>query len=68
MAQAGFDPRAATVLWQKMGAQGGSKPPAFLSTHPSSGNRAQALDRQAQQLLPTWQQARASGRAPNCKL
>jgi predicted Zn-dependent protease len=68
MAQAGFDPRAAAVLWQKMGAQGGSKPPAFLSTHPSSGNRAQALDRQAQQLLPTWQQARASGQAPNCKL
>jgi predicted Zn-dependent protease len=68
MAQAGFDPRAAAVLWQKMGAQGGSKPPAFLSTHPSSGNRAQALERQAQQLLPTWQQARASGQAPNCKL
>jgi predicted Zn-dependent protease len=68
MAQAGFDPRAAVTLWEKMGAQGGSKPPAFLSTHPSSGNRAQALDRQAQQLLPVYQQARASGRAPDCRL
>jgi predicted Zn-dependent protease len=68
MAQAGFDPRAAVTLWDKMGAQGGSKPPAFLSTHPSSGNRAQALDRQAQQLLPTYQQARASGHAPNCRI
>ncbi|MGN6705559.1 MAG: M48 family metallopeptidase [Rhodanobacter sp.] len=68
MAQAGFDPRSAVTLWQKMGAQGGSKPPAFLSTHPSSGNRAQALERQAQQLLPVWQHARASGHAPNCKL
>jgi predicted Zn-dependent protease len=68
MAQAGFDPRAAVTLWQKMGAQGGSKPPAFLSTHPSSGNRANALNKQAQQLLPVYQQARASGHAPNCRL
>ena len=68
MARAGFDPRAAVTLWQKMGAQGGSKPPAFLSTHPSSGNRAQALERQAQQLLPVYQQARASGHTPNCRL
>jgi len=68
MAQAGFDPRAAAALWGKMGAQGGSKPPAFLSTHPSSGNRAQALDRQAQQLMSVYQRARASGHAPNCKL
>ncbi|HEY8586130.1 MAG TPA: M48 family metallopeptidase [Rhodanobacter sp.] len=68
MAEAGFDPRAAVTLWNKMGAQGGGKPPAFLSTHPSPGGRAQALDRQAQQLLPVYQQARASGRAPNCRM
>jgi len=68
MAQAGFDPRAAVALWQKMDAQGGSKPPAFLSTHPASGNRAQALGRQGQQLMPVYEQARRSGHAPNCKL
>lgn len=68
MAQAGFDPRAAVTLWQKMAAQGGSKPPAFLSTHPSSGNRAQVLSQQAQQLLPVYQQARSRGRAPDCRL
>ena len=68
MAKAGFDPRAAVTLWQKMDAQGGSKPPAFLSTHPSPGGRAQALDRQAQQLLPVYQQARASGHAPKCRM
>lgn len=68
MAKAGFDPRAAVTLWQKMDAQGGSKPPAFLSTHPSPGGRAQTLGRQAQQLLPVYQQARASGHAPHCKL
>jgi len=68
MAQAGFDPRAAVTLWEKMGAQGGSKPPAFLSTHPSSGNRAQALNQQAQQLMPVYQQALSSGHTPNCRL
>jgi predicted Zn-dependent protease len=68
MAQAGFDPRAAVTLWQKMGQQGGSKPPAFLSTHPSSSSRAQTLAQQAQQLLPTDEQVRASGHAPNCRL
>lgn len=68
MARAGFDPRAAVTLWQKMAAQGGSKPPAFLSTHPSPGGRAQTLARQAEQLLPVYQQARASGHAPNCRM
>ena len=68
MAQAGFDPRAAVTLWQKMDQQGGGKPPAFLSTHPSSGHRAQTLAQQAQQLLPAYQQARSSGHAPTCRL
>jgi len=40
---AGFDPDAAVTLWQKMAAQGGASPPAFLSTHPAPGNREQAL-------------------------
>jgi len=68
MAQAGFDPRAAVALWQKMDAQGGSKPPAFLSTHPASGNRAKTLGKQAEQLMPVYEQARRSGHAPNCRL
>lgn len=70
MAQAGFDPRAASMLWQKMGAQSGSgsKPPAFLSTHPATYNRQQALSQQAEQLMPVYEQARSSGHKPNCTL
>jgi len=41
--RAGFDPDAAVTLWQKMAAQGGGNPPAFLSTHPAPGNREATL-------------------------
>ncbi|MEW5834282.1 MAG: M48 family metallopeptidase [Pseudomonadota bacterium] len=68
MAEAGFDPRAAVTLWQKMGAQGGSKPPAFLSTHPSSSKRQQTLQAEAQQLMPVYQKARANHHDPECRL
>ncbi len=67
MAEAGFDPRAAVVLWQKMGAKGG-KVPAFLSTHPAPGQRADKLGRQAQKLMPVYQRARAAGHVPRCSL
>lgn len=68
MAQAGFDPRAAVTLWQKMDAKGGAKPPVFLSTHPAPGNRAQKLGNEAQQLMPVYEQARAHGHTPNCHM
>ena len=42
-ARAGYDPRAAATLWQKMEKAGGSGPAEFLSTHPSPGNRQDTL-------------------------
>lgn len=44
-AKAGYDPRAAISLWEKMEkASGGNQPPAFLSTHPVNAQRIKDLE------------------------
>ncbi len=43
MAEAGYDAQAAVALWRKMAQQGGSRGPAFLSTHPNPGTRIEQL-------------------------
>jgi metalloendopeptidase OMA1, mitochondrial len=43
MARAGYDPRAAIEVWQNFQAHGGARPPEFLATHPSPGNRLERL-------------------------
>ena len=57
-ARAGFDPRAAVRLWEKMGAASGDGPPVFLSTHPSPDNRIQALNALVPQMTPLYEKAR----------
>jgi predicted Zn-dependent protease len=54
-ARAGYDPRAAVTLWQKMGKVGGSAPPEFLSTHPSDATRQERLGALAPKMLPYYQ-------------
>ncbi len=66
MARAGYDPHEAVDLWQHMMSAGGSQPPEWLSTHPSPGTRIQELDKRADGLAPTYQQARANGNTPQC--
>jgi predicted Zn-dependent protease len=46
-AKAGYDPKAAATLWQKMGQVSGSSMPQFLSTHPAPENRQEKLTRLA---------------------
>ena len=57
-ARAGYDPRAAITLWQKMGALSkGSAPPEILSTHPSADSRIADLTEAANKVLSLYQQA-----------
>jgi predicted Zn-dependent protease len=42
-ADAGYDPREAIPLWQRMGKTGKKAPAEFLSTHPASETRIRQL-------------------------
>lgn len=55
-AKAGYDPRSAATLWQKMAKAGGSGPPQFLSSHPSPANRQQTLTALAPQMMKYYEQ------------
>ena len=57
-ARAGYDPRAAISLWQKMARGAGGAPPEFLSTHPSAQTRQRDLAVYAERVMPLYQQAR----------
>ena len=56
-ARAGYDPRAAVTLWQKMDQVGGSRPPQFLSTHPDPQNRQSRLAVLIPRMMPLYQAA-----------
>jgi predicted Zn-dependent protease len=59
-ARAGYDPKSAVTLWEKMGKLGGGKgSPEFLSTHPSPQNRAARLAELGAQVEPLYQAAKA---------
>jgi len=58
-ARAGYDPRAAITLWQKMArASGAGDGPEFLSTHPSADTRLKDLEVYSARVMPLYEQAR----------
>ncbi len=57
-ARAGYDPRASVALWEKMGKLGASKPPQWLSTHPSDQSRTRDLQGYSERVLPLYEAAR----------
>lgn len=61
MARAGYNPQAAVSLWQKMSQAGNGGGPAFLSTHPSGGQRIADLQSKIPAVMPLYQKARAGG-------
>jgi len=59
-ARAGYDPRAAVTLWQKMAKlSSGGAPPKLLSTHPSHEDRIKDLTVFSEKVMPLYEQARA---------
>jgi metalloendopeptidase OMA1, mitochondrial len=59
MAAAGYDPREAVGLWERMKASGDELPPEYLSSHPSYERRIGAL----QAHMPeAWEMYEQSGR------
>jgi predicted Zn-dependent protease len=57
-ARAGYDPRAAITLWEKMAKVGGGAPPQWLSTHPSHATRISDLKDYSARVLPLYEKAR----------
>lgn len=56
MARAGYDPRGAVALWEKMG-QAGGQPPAFLSTHPAPRQRIEELQAMLPEAMETYRES-----------
>ena len=50
MAGAGYNPLAMADFFEKLEAEGGSRPPAFLSSHPNPGNRVTFVQAEIQAL------------------
>jgi len=61
-ARAGFDPRGAINVWQKMAIVSSGEPPQFLSTHPGHAERIRQIEANLPRVLPLYQAAvRGSG-------
>jgi len=54
MARAGYDPRAAITLWNKMSAAASSGQPKFLSTHPAPKERIKDIEKNLPRVLPLY--------------
>lgn len=57
-ARAGYDPRAALILWQKMNGASKGAPPQWLSTHPAGNRRIQDLQTHMPEALAIYARVR----------
>ena len=56
-ADAGYDPREAVLLWQRMAESSKGSPPEFLSTHPSHDTRIQELQKWMPEAVTRYERA-----------
>lgn len=66
MHEAGYNPVEMARFFEKLEAEGGSRAPEFLSSHPNPGNRVQAVQAEIQ-TFPQKQYTADSGRFPRQK-
>lgn len=66
-AQAGYDPREAVSVWERMETASAGQPPEFLSTHPSHGTRIKQLQEWMPEALALYKRTQhvASTPLPN---
>lgn len=60
MARAGYDPRAAVSLWEKMEQAGAGGGAVLLSTHPSGPQRIAGIQAKLPSVSPLYEQAKVS--------
>lgn len=58
MARAGYDPKEAVKVWEKMSAAGSSSTPEFMSTHPSNQSRIKNLQVISEKVEPLYKKAK----------
>lgn len=63
-AEAGYDPREAVLLWQRMAEASKGAPPEFLSTHPSHETRIQDLQKWMPEALALYERAPKASVSP----
>lgn len=63
-AEAGYDPREAVLLWQRMAEASKGAPPEFLSTHPSHETRIQDLQKWMPEALAIYERAPKASVSP----
>jgi predicted Zn-dependent protease len=56
MAMAGYDPRQAIPLWERMDEAGGARPPEFLSTHPEPSSRIENIRKYLPEALEHYEE------------
>lgn len=64
-AEAGYDPREAVLLWERMAESSKGGPPEFLSTHPAHDTRIQNLQKWMPEAMTRYERAT---KAPNSTL
>lgn len=66
MSEAGYNPVEMAHFFQKLGEEGGSRPPALLSSHPSPGNRVKLVEAEMA-TFPAGQYTANTGQFPKAK-